>query len=134
MLREFVQARLAHVGNVNVTHLAVGLLAHFIDVLLHPRAIIERRLIRDRHHGYVSRAIISRFRVNPQDHLLVGRANKGVVDVRERTNRRAIHGQDVIALLHVHADGSERRTRVLVPVFARQDLLDLVSLTGWIPG
>ena len=58
LLGELVQARLAHVGNVNVTDFAIGLLAHVIDVLLDPGEVIKRRFVRDRHYGDVARALV----------------------------------------------------------------------------
>ena len=45
LLGELVQAPLPHIGDVNVADLAIRLLAHFIDVLLHPGAVIKRRLV-----------------------------------------------------------------------------------------
>ena len=132
LLGKLVQARLAHVGNMNITDFAVGLLADLIDVFLHPCAIIERRFIRDRDYRDVSGAIVCRLRVNPQDHLFVGGADQGIVDVGERTNWHPVNRQDVIARLHVQSNRGQRRAGVFVPVFARQNLFDLIGFRSWI--
>ncbi len=98
-LGEFVQAGLAHVGNVNVADFAAGFLGHIIDVLLHPRAVIERRFVGRGHDGDVARAIVARLGVDPQNDLLVGRADERVVEIRQSRDRRAVDRQDVIAWL-----------------------------------
>ena len=56
LLGEFVQAGLTHVGNVDVADFAVGLLGHFVDVLLHPGEVIQGRLVRRRDDRDVARA------------------------------------------------------------------------------
>ena len=100
---------------MNVTDLAIGLLADFIDVLLDPCPIVKGRLISDRHHGNVASAVIRGFGINPQDHLFVGCANKGIVDIRQGRYRNAVHGQDVITRLQVDADRSQRRAGQFSP-------------------
>ena len=99
LLGEFVQARLAHVGDVDIADFAVGFLADFIDVLLHPGFVIERRFVGGRHNGDVARAVVRRFGINAQDDLLVGGADKRVIKIRQSGNRRAVDRENVIARL-----------------------------------
>ena len=82
-LGEFIQAGLAHVGNMEVTDFAIGFLAHVIDVLLHPRQVIKRRFVSRWNYGDVARAVVAWLRIDSQNHLLVGGADQRVVNIRQ---------------------------------------------------
>ena len=93
-LGEFVQPRLSHVGNVNVADFAAGFLRHFIDVLLHPGPVIERRFIGRRDDSNVSRAIVARLGIDSQNDLFIGRADERVIEIWQSGNRRAVNRQN----------------------------------------
>src|SRR6266496_5454723 len=104
---------------MDVTDVSAGLLAHFIDIFLYPRQVVEWGFVSRRYDCHIARTGIGWFGVDPQDHLLVGGADQCVVKVAQRGNRRAVDRQNIIAWFYIYADGSKRRTRLFVPIFPR---------------
>src|SRR6266403_1787537 len=78
-LGKFIQAGPSHVGNMEVTNFAVGLLTNVVNGLLHPRQVVTGRFVSRWNYGNVARAIVGWLRVDSQNHLLIGGANQRVV-------------------------------------------------------
>ena len=79
-------------------------------------------------------ACVRRLRVHAQNHLFASRADQGLINIWEGRDRGPVDGENVIAGFNVHAHRRERRARVLVPVFARQNVVDPVSACGRVAG
>ena len=54
ILGKLIQSFHTHVGDVDVTHLSVGGLAHFLHIALHPVVVIQACLISDRFHHHIA--------------------------------------------------------------------------------
>ena len=115
---------------MHVTHFTAGFLAHFIDVFLHPGEVVERSFVVGRHNCYVARTRVSWFGIHAQDDLFASGANQRVVKIGQRGDRSSIDRQNVIARFYIYADGGERRTRLLVPIFSRQNAVDAIRARG----
>ena len=118
-LRELVQPRPAHVGDVQVSNFAAGFFRHVVDVLLHPIEIVKWCFVIGGHNGYIARPGIGRFGIHAQDYLFACGADQGVIKVWQTRHRRVVDRENVIACFYVYADIRERRARLLVPIFAR---------------
>ena len=133
-LRELVQTGPAHVRNVQIGDFSARFFVHVIDVLLHPIDIVKRPFVVGGHNGHVTRSGIGWFGIHAQDHLFAGGADEGVVKIRQAGDGRVVNRENVVTGFHVHADICERRARVFVPIFARQNALDAIGARGRVAG
>src|SRR6476660_3393381 len=74
-LGKFIQAGPSHIGNMEVTNFAVGLLTNVVNVLLHPRQVVKGRFVSRWNYRNAARSILAWLPVDSQNRLLIGGAN-----------------------------------------------------------
>jgi len=106
---------------VQVADAPVGRPAHLLDVPLDPVVVVERALVLGRDDDRLAGALERRAVVHAERHLVVCLPRERLPDVGQLRGGPAVHGDDEVALLDVHADVGERRPKRRVPVLALQD-------------
>ena len=118
ILGELVQAFHAHVGNVDVTHLSVGGLAHLLHITLHPVVVVKAGFVSNGFHHHIAGATLRSFAIQGQQHRLVGLADESGIHVLQVLGALSIDGDDEVAFLGIHTHLSQWRAGLLVPVLA----------------
>ena len=111
---------------MDITHLTVGGLAHFLHIALHPIVIVQTRFVCNGFHHHIAGATLRSFAIQGQQHRLVGFADEGGIHVLQVFGALSIDGDDVVAFLGIYTHLGQWRAGLLVPVLALQDLVDLI--------
>ena len=120
-----------HVRNVNVSDAAVGLFPNVAPVRVHPRAVTQRTLARQRldQNG----ALLVTARAQRERDLAPCEIHQQTVDRIGRRDALAADRYDDVAFAHVQAGLGERRVVFPIPRIAAIDALDAIPFARVVP-
>ena len=121
---KLIQTLGTHIGDVDVTHLAIGSLRHLADILLHPIVVVERILVSDGAYNNLACARSRGGAVNAELGQDISLAYEQLIDILHARCRHTVNGYDIVALLNAYAGLCQRRAQGLAIYAAGQDLLD----------
>ena len=105
-------------------------MVHFAAVGVDHIELAQREFAGDGLHHHLARAGGGGLGVDGERHILTGGIHEQLIGRLRRFEVAPIHGQQVIAFLHLHAGLGERRAQAGVPVFPGIDFLEAVKAAG----
>ena len=130
LLDELVEAFVAHVGQINVAHAALGRGVHLLAIGLNHIEFAQFELVRDRLHLHRARTVVGRLRVDGQRDRLIGGVDEQLIKILRGPQRAAVDRQQVIAFLHLDPGLGQGRAQAGVPILPGVDLLDAIHAAG----
>ena len=119
----------AHIGDVDIAHLAVGSLRHLADILLYPVVVVERILVSDGAYNNLACTSSRCGAIYAELGQDVSLAYKQLIDILYARCRHTVNSYDIVTLLNAYAGLCQRRAQCLAIYATGQNLLDAEETT-----